>query len=307
MQFSITLLGTSSATPQPGRFTSAQVLNAQEKLYLIDCGEGAQMRMTEYQVRRSKISQIFISHLHGDHFYGLMGLLTSYALNDRKDPIDIFSPPGLQEIVRVMSLPQGGGAFPFPLHFHVVDTTKHQLIFEDHILGVYSIPLAHRIPTSGYLFIEKERPRTILSEKIELYDIPYQKIPGIKAGDDLQMPDGRVIPNAELTTDPPKPRSYAYCSDTRFKEDIVPIIQGVDLLYHEATFMQRELQNAMDTMHSTAAEAATIAQNAGAGQLILGHFSTRYREVEPLIAEARAVFPDTLGGEDGMTIEVPIH
>lgn len=307
MQFSITLLGTSSASPQPGRFTSAQVLHAQERLYLIDCGEGTQMRMTDFQVRRSKISQIFISHLHGDHFYGLMGLLTSYALNDRRDPIDIFSPPGLEEIVKVMSLPQGGGAFPFPLRFHIVDTTKHQLIFEDKTLRVYSIPLAHRIPTSGFLFVEKERPRNILPEKIEQYDIPYKKIPAIKQGADLELPNGQVIPNAELTIDPPPPRSYAYCSDTRFKPDIVPMIKDVDVLYHEATFMQSELQNAIETMHSTAAEAATIAKNAGAKQLLLGHFSTRYKDIQPLLAEAQAIFPNALAGEDGMTVEVPLQ
>ncbi len=307
MQFSITLLGTSSAVPQPGRFTSAQVLHAHERLYLIDCGEGTQMRMSDFQVRRSKIDQIFISHLHGDHFFGLIGLLTSYALYDRKEPIDIFSPSGLEEIVKAMSLPQGGGGFPFPLRFHIVDTAKHQLIFEDKILRVYSLPLAHRIPTSGYLFVEKERPRSIRPEKIKEYDIPYKKIPGIKQGADLELPGGQVIPNAELTTEPPTPRSYAYCSDTRFKKDIVPMIEGVDVLYHEATFMQSELQNAIETMHSTASEAAAIAKQAGARKLVLGHFSTRYKDIQPLLNEARAVFPDTLAGFDGMTVEVPFR
>lgn len=305
MQFSLTLLGTSSAMPQPGRFTSAQVLNVQERLYLIDCGEGTQMRMTDFQIKRSKINQIFISHLHGDHYYGLIGLLTSYALNDRKEPIDIFSPPGLEEIIKVMSLPQGGEVFPFPLRFHIVDTNQHQLIFEDKTLQVFSIPLLHRIPTSGYLFLEKERPRNILPKKIETYQISYPNIPAIKQGADFSLPNGEIIPNAELTTPPPQPRSYAYCSDTRFMPDIVPMIQNVDLLYHEATFMQNEQQNAIETLHSTAAEAATIAKSANVKQLVLGHFSTRYRDVKPLISEAKAIFPDTVEGIDGMVIEVP--
>ncbi|MDX1943289.1 MAG: ribonuclease Z [Saprospiraceae bacterium] len=307
MRFSLTLLGTSSAMPVPGRFTSAQVLNVQEHLYLIDCGEGMQMRMSDFGVKRSKINQIFISHLHGDHFFGLMGLLTSYGLNDRRQPLEIFSPAGLEEMIRVLTLPHGEGEFQFKLIFNVLDTEKHQLVFEDKIVRVYSIPLKHRIPTSGFLFVEKERPRSILPEKIEQYQIPYQKIPAIKRGADFILPSGKIIPNEELTTPSPKPRSYAYCSDTMYKEDILPMIQNVDLLYHEATFLQKDYANALETMHATAAEAATIAQKANAEKLIIAHYSTRYKNINELVTEAQAIFPNTIGGEDGMTIEVPFR
>lgn len=305
MRFFLTLLGTGSAMPQPDRFTTAQVLNVQEQPYLIDCGEGTQMRMSACGVRRHKINQIFISHLHGDHFFGLPGLLTSYGLNDRKTPLDIFSPAGLEPMIRALTLPPGAENFPFPLRFHTIDTTQHQLIFEDHLVRVYSIPLQHRVPTSGFLFQEKERPRNIIPEKIEQYAIPYEKIPAIKQGADLVLPSGEVIPNHALTLPPPAPRAYAFCSDTRYTEAIVPLIQGVDLLYHEATFLQQDRSNAIETMHSTAAEAATIARAAGAGQLVIGHYSSRYKNVGELVAEAQSIFPNTLGGEDGMIVEVP--
>ncbi len=307
MRFSLTLLGTSSAMPQPGRFASSQVLNVQERLYLVDCGEGAQMRMSEYDVRRSKIDQIFISHLHGDHFFGLPGLITSYGLNDRQTPLDIFSPPGLEEMMRALILPPGKGEFSFPVTFHVIDTEQHQLVFEDDLVEVYSIPLTHRIPTTGYFFIEKTRPRNILPEKIEQYNIPYQQIPGIKQGADFMLPNGKIILNAELTIPPPAPRSYAYCSDTRFKEDIVPMIQGVDILYHEATFLHKDRLNAIETLHATAVEAATIAKNSNAGQLIIGHYSSRYKDINELVTEARTIFPNTIGGQDGLMIEIPFQ
>ena len=305
MRFFLTLLGTGSALPQPDRFTTAQVLNVQEQLYLIDCGEGTQMRMSAYGVRRHKINQIFISHLHGDHFFGLPGLLTSYGLNDRKAPLDIFSPAGLEPMISALMLPPGAEDFPFPVRFHTIDTTRHQLIFEDPLIRVYSIPLQHRVPTSGFLFQEKERSRNIIPEKIEQYAIPYEKIPAIKQGADLVLPSGEIILNHALTLPPPAPRSYAFCSDTRYTEAIVPLIQGVDLLYHEATFLQQDLQNAIETMHSTAAEAAPIARAAGAGRLVIGHYSSRYKNTDELVAEAQSIFPNTLGSEDGMIIEVP--
>lgn len=307
MRFELTLLGTGAALPMPGRFTSAQVLNVNSQLYLIDCGEGTQMRLTEYQVRRSKIGQIFISHLHGDHFYGLMGLLTSFALNDRSQALNIFSPLGLEEIIQVMLHYQGSGAIPYPIKFHVVDTTKYQLIFEDSQLEVYSIPLEHRIPTCGYLFREKQRPRNILQEKIKELNIPVSEIKNIKNGADFQLPDGRVIPNAVLTADAPQPRSYAYCSDTMYAPEIVPYIKGVDILYHEATFLQEDEAIAQDNSHSTTIQAATIAKMAEAKQLVIGHFSSRYKDASLFEQEARTIFPNTVGSEDGMVLEVPFR
>lgn len=307
MRFELTLLGTGAALPMPGRFTSAQVLNVNNHLYLLDCGEGTQMRMTAFQVRRSKIGQIFISHLHGDHFYGLMGLLTSFALNDRSQPLDIFSPPGLEEIIRVMLHYQGSGESPYPIRFHVVDTTQHQKIFEDHQLEVYSIPLQHRIPTSGYLFREKQRPRNMIPEKISEYNIPFSEINKIKAGADFQLQDGTIIPNAELTHSPSLPRTYAYCSDTRYAPEIIPYIKGVDILYHEATFLQADADIAFENAYSTTHQAANIAKAAAVKQLVIGHFSSRYKDATLFAQEARTIFPATLGGEDGMVLEVPFQ
>lgn len=307
MRFELTLLGTGAALPMPGRFTSAQVLNINESLCLIDCGEGTQMRLTEYQVRRSKIGQIFISHLHGDHFYGLMGLLTSFALNDRTQPLHIFSPAGLEEIIKVMLHYQGSGSIPYPLQFHVVDTTQYQLIFEDHQLEVYSIPLQHRIPTSGYLFREKQRPRNILPEKIELYQIPISEIKKIKAGADFQLPNGEIVLNAALTAEAPQPRAFAYCSDTRYTPEIIPYIKGVDILYHEATFLQTDEAIAHTHAHSTAEQAALLAKAAEVGQLVIGHFSARYKNATLFEQEARAIFSNTIGGVDGMVLEVPFR
>lgn len=307
MRFELTLLGTGAALPMPGRLTSAQVLNVNDRLYLIDCGEGTQMRLTEYQVRRSKIGQIFISHLHGDHFYGLMGLLTSFALNDRSQPLDVFSPFGLKEIIDVMLHYQGSGSSSYPIRFHVVDTTQHQLIFEDNQLEVYSIPLQHRIPTSGYLFREKQRPRNILPEKIAEYNIPVSEIKNIKNGGAFTLPDGTTVSNAELTAGLPHQRSYAYCSDTSYAPEIVPYIKGVDILYHEATFLQQDEQVALAYSHSTAAQAAMIARAAEVEKLIIGHFSSRYKDAALFEQEARTIFPNTSGGADGMALEVPFR
>lgn len=307
MLFELTLLGTGAALPMPGRFTSAQVLNVNNHLYLVDCGEGTQMRMTDYQVRRSKIRQIFISHLHGDHFYGLMGLLTSFALNDRSQPLDIFSPAGLKEIIQTMLHYQGSGETIYPIHFHILDTSKHQLIFEDNQLEVYSIPLQHRVPVSGFVFREKQRPRNILPEKIEAYHIPVSEIKKIKEGADYQLPNGTIIPNAELTQAPPRPRSYAYCSDTTYAPEIIPYIKGVDILYHEATYLQEDEAIAKQNSHTTAVQAARIAKAAEVEKLVIGHFSSRYKDGTLFEQEARTIFPDTIAAEDGMVLEVPFR
>ena len=303
MRFELTLLGTNSALPAYGRFPSSQVLNIQESHYLIDCGEGAQIRMVEFGVRSGRIRQAFISHLHGDHIYGLIGFLSSQSLTGRQRPLDIFAPSGLEEIIQVQLKHTGGVGFS--LRFHTIDTEKHQLIFEDKHTEVYSLPLLHRVPASGFLFREKERPRNMRPEKIEAYNIHYRDIPAIKAGAGLDLPGGRHIRNEELTLPPPAPRSYAYCSDTAYCEALVPLIQGVGLLYHESTFCEDMQEQAALTGHSTARQAATIAAMAGAGRLILGHYSSRYKSLEPFLQEARAVFPNTELGMDGRVFEVP--
>ena len=304
MQFKLTLLGTNSATPAYDRFTSAQVLEVQGHAYLIDCGEGAQIRMQQYGIKKGRINQIFISHLHGDHINGLIGFLTSIALNGRIEPIEIFAPKGLAELLRAYDALTGGG-LPYPCLFHDLDTASHQILFEDQLISVSSIPLDHRVPCSGFLFKEKERPRKIKSNLIDEYQIPYTAISGIKAGADWENPQGSIISNEVLTEAPVPARSYAYCSDTAYTESILPIIEGVDLLYHEATYCEDGASLAKERGHSTAKEAATIAQKAAVKQLVLGHYSSRYKSLSQFQIEANAVFPDTIIGHDGMVLEIP--
>lgn len=303
MRFEVTILGSSSALPTHGRFPTSQVLNVDEHLYLIDCGEGTQWRMLEYQIKKNKINEIFITHLHGDHVFGLIGLLTSFSLSGRIDPISIFSPKGLEDNIRVQ-LKYSGGNLRFPMIFQELDTTKKQLIFEDKHVEVFSFPLKHRIPTCGFLFKEKPKPLNIIPSQIERYNIPVPQIKTIKQGADLELPDGTVILNEALTFPKTEERSFAFCSDTSYDESIVPTIEGVSLLYHEATFLHENADLAKETMHSTAKQAATIAKKAGAIQLVLGHYSSRYKDLQPLLDEAREIFPNTLLGKEGMTIIV---
>lgn len=262
------------------------------------------MRLLECKVRHSRIRQVFISHLHGDHFFGLIGLLTSWQLGGRREALDVYSPKGLEHMIRVQ-LEAGAGRLSYPLCFHVVDTKQHALIFEDQLTEVYSLPLQHRIPTTGFLFREKPRPANIRPEKIEEYDIPVSKIPEIKEGADLVLPDGRRVPHRELTRPAPPPRAYAYCSDTRYTESLVPLFEGVNLLYHESTFREDNRERAEKTFHSTAKQAATLAKQAGVEKLVLGHFSSRYKRVEPFAEETREIFSNTVAGKEGMRIEVP--
>lgn len=303
MKFELTILGSNSAVPAFRRFPTAQVLNVLEQLYLIDCGEGTQMRMLDYGIRRSKIHQIFISHLHGDHIFGLIGLLTSMSLARRTDSLTVFSPPGLQEIIEVQ-LRQTGSEIGYPLHFQELQTETPELIFSDKQVDVSTIPLQHRIPAVGYLFREKKYLPNILPEQIERYQIPFQQIGGIKAGADFTTKDGQVIPNNELVRPARKSRSFAFCSDTVYNEDIIPIIKQVDLLYHETTFLHEMLAYAQKTKHTTAHQAATIAAKAEVGKLITGHYSSRYQNLDPILKEAQKVFPNTVLGLEGRIYKV---
>lgn len=300
MNFELQILGTNAATPAHGRHLSAQVLTIGKESFLIDCGEGTQFRMLKFQVKKSKINHIFISHLHGDHTFGLVGLLMTYDLIGRKKPLHIYSPEDLQAIVEI----QLGTTLRFPLHFHTTNSTKSTVLFENSAVTVHSIPLVHRAPCHGFLFVEKERPANIIKEKIDAYQIPYTAIPAIKKGADYTLADGRIIPHQELTKARTAPRKFAYCSDTIYSEAIIPLIKGVDILYHEATFMHDMLLKAEKTMHTTAKQAATIAAQAKVKQLILGHFSSRYSNLEPLLAEARAVFKDSFLAEEGKKISI---
>lgn len=301
-KFEVQFLGTSGAVPAYGRFPCCQLVNIMEHLYMIDCGEGAQMRIAEYQVKWGKIENLFISHMHGDHIYGIIGLLTSMSLNRRTQPFTIYGPAELESFIKHQL--NFSGALSFPLQFQSVDPKKYKKIYEDKVSLAYSIPLNHSIPTCGFLFKEKERPRNMIAEKIKQYEIPYQYIPAIKNGADYHLPDGKIIPNMELTKPPLKARSYAFCSDTAYTEAIIPFVSGVDLLYHEATFTDEHKQQAIETMHSTARQAASIALQANAKQLILGHFSSRYKILDALLGEAKEVFFDTTLATDGLIVSI---
>ena len=306
MTFELTFLGTNSALPAHGRFPTAQVLNVQGHLFLIDCGEGTQARMLDYHVKRHKINQIFISHLHGDHVFGLIGLLTTLNLMGRENQLDVFSPPGLQDMIEVQ-LKISQVRLGFPIHFHVVDTSQYGLIYDNHVVEVFSIPLQHRIPTNGFLFREKKRRPNIRSEKIEEFNLTVPQILATKEGKDIILEDGRLISNDELTKEAPARRSYAYCSDTCYTESILPYIKGVDVLYHESTFLHDDLQRAIETKHSTAMQAATIAKKAGVKMLFLGHYSSRHKDATVFEKEAQKTFQPSRSAKEGMRVSIPFH
>lgn len=299
----LTVLGNGAGGPFHGRHYTAQVLQVENQYFLIDCGEGTQMQIFKYRVKADRIRHMFISHLHGDHIFGLIGLLTSWCLKRRTETLYIYSPPGLQELVATTAK-VCGIVFPYQIEFTEVDAGVHQKVFENSLVEVWTIPLQHRTPTSGWLFREKQRPNNILKEKIEEYDIHYNLIPGIKAGQDLSLPDGRIVPNAELTIPATPPRSYAFCSDTAPSDEVVEAVKGVDLLYHEATFTEEHIEEAAIAYHSTAAQAAEIAKRAGVRHLLIGHISGRYENVDQHLVEARAVFEKTDMAQEGFPWEV---
>ncbi len=299
----ITILGNASGGPFHGRHFTAQVLQVENHTFLIDCGEGTQMQILRYRVKVDSCKQIFISHLHGDHIFGLFGMITNWSHRKRTETLSIFSPPGLRELIET-SIRVCGVRLSYPIEFVEVDASISAKVFENDKVAVWTIPLLHRCPSTGWLFREKTRPRNIRPEKIEEYDIHFSEIPAIKAGADLTLLSGKVVLNAELTLDPPKPLSYAFCSDTMYHEPIVEIVRGVDLLYHEATFTNENLPEATISFHSTAAQAAEIAKRAGVEKLILGHISGRYPDMQQHLLEARAVFDRVEIAEEGSIWEL---
>lgn len=301
MKFALTLLGVSGATPAHGRFPTSQYLQVHNSHFLIDCGEGSQMRMASFGVPRQKIEQIFISHLHGDHIFGLPGFLFSLALNDRTKPIEIFSPKGLKEMMTPLLPPHGG--MPFPIIFTELKE-ENKVIFENDTVEVWSIPLKHRVPTCGFLFKEKESEKNIRKEKIKEYNLSIEQIVAIKGGEDLILGNGQVVENSDLTHSPWKSRSFAFVSDSIFDLELVPFLKGVDLLYHETTFCEDFKENAARTMHSTAKQAAEIAKKAEVGKLIMGHYSSRYIELDSFKKEAQSVFTNSVLGVEGETHEI---
>ena len=293
----LSILGCGSALPTHKNFPSAQMLEIRDKQYLIDCGEGTQIRMRQMGLKTNRLGHVFISHLHGDHCFGLIGLISSFGMLKRTAELHIHAQADLEKILRPQ-LDYFCADLAFNVIFHIINPRKHELIYEDRSVSVFSIPLKHRVPCCGFLFEEKPRDRHIIREMIDFYNIPTWRIPKIKQGEDFVTEDGEIILNAQLTTASDTPKRFAYCSDTAYSEKIIPIIEGVDCLYHEATFMEDEAIRSKQTEHSTARQAAEIAKKANVKKLIIGHYSARYIHQNDLLEEARAVFENTVLGED---------
>jgi ribonuclease Z len=294
----LTILGCHSATPRANAHPTAQVLDMNGELMLIDCGEGTQVRLRRQKVKFSRIRHIFISHLHGDHYFGLIGLLSTFSLLSRTAELHIHAPQGLEEIIN-LQLKLSHAYTSYPLIFHQLDSYQPQVILDTEKLTVETIPLQHRIYTNGFLFKAKPGDRKLLIDKVQNLDIDKAYYKSIVKGKDVQTKDGKLIKNEELT-EPPKPApSYAFCSDTVFKPDIVTQIKGTTLLYHESTFLEDQEHLCQKTKHSTAKQAGIIAQKAGVEKLILGHFSARYKDLSLFEKEAKLVFDHVEVAETG--------
>jgi len=299
----VTILGSSSALPTSERYPSAHVLNAHERLFLIDCGEGTQMQLRKTRIRFAKINHIFLSHLHGDHVFGLYGLLSTFSLMGRENPIHLYAPEKYDNILK-SHLRDFDINLSFDIDFIPLSGNEPVKILDDKYLTVTSFPLQHRVPAYGFLFREKISDRNIIKECIDKFHIPPLRIPAIKKGEDFITPDGTIIKNTEITLPPPKPLSYAYCSDTKYFKRLASFVKEVSLLYHEATFDKTKVDLAEITGHSTTLDAARTAMDARVSTLLIGHFSARYKDVLPLVEEARTLFPETYAAIDGQTFEV---
>jgi ribonuclease Z len=295
---SILILGSGSATPRVDRNPSGILVNNNNSFFLVDCGEGTQLQMRRYKQSLQRINQIFITHLHADHFLGLFGLISTQGLLGREKPLQIFAPKGLEEIIKVQ-MKVTKSWLTYPLTFHEVDCSKEALIWEDNEMAVHNIPLDHKIDCSGFIFKQKKKPRNILPSKIEFYKIPVYARKEIKLGADFVDETGKVIPNTELTVDSERVLSFAYLSDTKVLKQVPEILKDVDLLYHEATFLSELSERAELTCHSTAEQAANFAKMCGAKKLILSHFSSRYDELQDFIAEAKPIFANVDVAMDG--------
>ena len=300
-KFEVNILGCGSALPTTRLYSSSQVVNIREKLFMIDCGEGAQLQLRRSKLKFTRLNHIFISHLHGDHCFGLMGLISTFGLLGRTATLHIYAHEDLEKLL-APQLEYFCKGMPYEVAFRSLNPTKAEIIYDDRSLSVTTIPLKHRIPTCGFLFQEKQTPNHIIRDMVDFYRVPVFELNRIKNGEDYVPPDGTVVPNHRLTTPSDPPRSYAYCSDTAYLKSIVPQIKGVDLLFHEGTFAQCDAARAKETYHTTAAQAAEIALEAEAKQLVIGHFSARYEDESILLKEAQAVFPNTLLAKENLRI-----
>lgn len=303
MKFEVTTLGTGSATPTLQRLHTSHYVYYDERHFLIDCGEGTQIQLRKNKIKFQKISHIFISHLHGDHYLGLMGLISSFHLLGRQKELHVFGPKPLKELIR-FHLKASRTYLKYPVFIHEIDTEQAQELYEDKVVSVSCFPLKHRVPCMGFRIQEKARERSIKKEAIAKYKLSVEEIKHVKEGKDL-VKDGEIIAeNKDLTHPQPKLRSYAYCSDTAYNEAIIPHIKKTTLLYHESTFLNDLADRATKTMHSTAAQAAAIANKAEVEQLLIGHFSARYKDTNPFLDEAKSIFSNVLLAEDNAVFKI---
>lgn len=299
----LTILGCYAATPRTFTNPTSQVLEIKNHLFLIDCAEGTQTQLRKNKIKFSKINHIFISHLHGDHFYGLIGLVSTFMLLNRVTDLHIYGPKGIKEVI-TLQLRLSGSWASYGLYFHELESDKSEIVFEDDKVIVRTIPLKHRVYTNGYLFSEKIGLKKLNLTEVKKLDIETCYYRNIVLGKDVPRPDGTIVPNHFVSIDAELPKHYAFCSDTVYNEEIIPLIANVDALYHEATFLNSEQALAEKTMHSTAEQAAAIAAKANVKQLILGHYSTRYESINLFKTEAEQVFPHVKLADDGKIFEI---
>ncbi|PWD98690.1 ribonuclease Z [Marinilabilia rubra] len=303
MGFSVTVLGSNSALPTSERNPTAQVLEASGRFFLIDCGEGTQMQLRRNRVHFGRINHIFISHLHGDHVFGLPGLISTFGLLGRTKDLHIYAISDLEKLLTPL-IDYFNRDLPFKVVYHPFIAERDELIYQDNLLEIKTIPLKHRVPTVGFLFREKCKLRKINKQACDFYDVPVKWLHRIKEGEDFVSENGTVIENMKLTLNPPPSVSYAFCTDTRVHDGLIRAVEGVDMLYHEATFLKDQTELAVRTFHSTAEQAARVANEANVGKLLLGHFSSRYRDLTPFLDEARDIFPNSFLAREGDSFDV---
>lgn len=301
--FKVRILGCGSSLPTLQHYASSQVVELRDKLFMIDCGEGTQIQLRRLRIHFSKIISVFISHLHGDHCFGLPGMISTFGMTGRTAPLHIYAPAAFEPVLK-QTLNFFCQGLEFEVVFHSVDTTQNKVVYEDRSLTVETIPLQHRIECCGYLFREKQTLPHIRRDMIDFYNIPVSQINNIKAGADWTTPEGDTIPNNRLTTPAAPARSYAYCSDTRYIKTLHKLLQGVNTLYHESTYAAEDADRARLYWHSTSQQAAQVARDAAVDKLLLGHYSARYGNEEKLLEEAREVFPNTFLSQEGKTFDI---
>lgn len=300
MHFATTILGNNSAIPSNGRHPTSQVVTLCNQFFLVDCGEGTQMQLSRYKIKRSKINHIFISHLHGDHYFGLIGLINSFGLQNRTTPLHIFGPAPLENIMQ-LQFDCAHTTLPFSLHFHPLIPGQNDILLQTEKVKIEAFPTNHRIDCFGFIFREQHLRRKIIPEKVEKLNIPFDCYKHLQEGEDYYLPEGRIVKNELLTEAPPKERSYAFCADTLYDEKLLDYVRHCDTIYHETTYLDKDVEKARKRYHSTSIQAAQLAKKAEAGHLLIGHFSSKYDDLNLFEEEARSVFQNTTVTSEGVT------